>query len=173
MEVVENLAQWQTGFEVGWLAHLDQTGETDWSIYPKIKNQSAPSGKRVDLAQSRLLLISTAGGYLQTSQTPYDAASLLGDYSIRRFPVSTSFDELAFAHDHYDHTSVTEDAQVLLPLRHLAAMVDEGTIGELAENVVSYSGYQPNVTRILNETAPAVLEAVRAEQANAVLLVPA
>ena len=102
-----------------------------------------------------------------------DAANPLGDYSIRLFPANTPFGALAFAHDHYDHAAVEADPQVLLPLRHLADMVGERKIGALAGDVVSYSGYQPDITRIVSELIPAILEAVRAGQAGAALLVPA
>jgi hypothetical protein len=34
-------------------------------------------------------------------------------------------------------------------------------------------GYQPDVSRVVDETAPAILEVLRAEQAQAALLVPA
>ena len=173
MEIVENLEQWQKEFEEGWLAHLKETGEYNWKIYAKIKNQTAPAGPRVDLSQSRLVLISTAGGYLHDSQEPFDAPNTLGDYTIRLFPTSTPFDALAYAHDHYDHTAVNQDPQVLLPLNHLQNMVAERFIGELAPNVISYSGYQPDVVRVVNDLIPAVVEAVKTEQAHAALLVPA
>ena len=42
---------------------------------------------------------------------------------------------------------------MLLPLRHLADMVDEGVIGELTSSVISFMGYQPDITRVIDETA--------------------
>lgn len=173
MNIVENLDQWQSDFEQGWLAHLNETGEFNWKIYAKIKNKAAPAGPGVDLSKSRLVLISSAGGYLHTNQEPFDAPNPLGDYSIRLFPASTPFEALAYAHGHYDHTAINEDPQVLLPLQHLKTMVAEGAIGQLASNVISYSGYQPDVVRIVNQLIPAVVAAAKAEQADAALLVPA
>ena len=173
MKIVENMAEWQTAYRAGWLAHLQKTGEYDWSQYPRPNNKNAPAGPAIDLSRRRLILISTAGGYLPDSQPAFDAAHPLGDYSIRLYPASTPLDVLAFAHDHYDHAAVEADPQVLLPLRHLTDLVAEGKIGTLADSVVSYSGYQPDISRIVNELIPAILEAVRAEQAGAALLVPA
>jgi hypothetical protein len=173
MEIVENLAGWQDEYETVWLRHFQETGETDWKRYPKIQNTVAPSGPGVDLSQSRLLLVSTAGGYLADSQRPFDASSPLGDYSIRTFPTATPFSALAYAHEHYDHAAINEDPQVLLPLDHLRALVADGEIGELAPAIVSFSGYLPDVTRVLSEIAPAVIEAVQAEAPDAVLLAPA
>ena len=173
MKVLENRDEWKQDFEQGWLAHYQNTGEFNWKIYAKIKNNPLPVGPGLDLSKSRLLFISTAGAYLADSQEPFDAPHPLGDYTIRLFPTTTAFNGLAFAHDHYDHTAVNEDPQVLLPLRHLEAMVAARQIGELAPSVISFSGYQPDATRVVDELIPAILEAAKAEKPDAALLVPA
>ena len=173
MEIVENLAAWQENFNATWLATYERTGEADWKQYVRPKNQQAPAGPGVDLARSRLLLVSSAGAYVPQSQPPFDTESVLGDYGVRLFPATTRFDQLAYAHTHYDHAAVNADPQVLLPLYHLADMVDEGVIGELAPQVVSFGGYQPDVGRVVTETIPLVLAAARQQQADAALLVPA
>ncbi len=172
MEILENRDQWLATFQAGWLKHYQTTGQFDWKIYNRPTNSAAPPGKGVDLSKSRLALITTAGGYLRASQQPYDAPNPLGDYTIRLFPISTPLSALAFAHDHYDHTAVNQDPQVLVPLRHLEDMAAEGKIGELAPTVISYSGYQPVATRIVDELIPAVLDAIMALQPHAALLVP-
>ena len=172
MDIIENFEQWQTDYFEEWLPHYEKTGELVWLNYPRAHNRTAPAGPGIDLAQSRLLLISSAGGYLRDEQEPFDAANELGDYSIRTFPVNSPFERIAFAHEHYDHTAVNADPQVLLPLQHLQDMVTEGKIGALTA-VISYSGYQPDVGRILNETIPAILEATQVEKAEGALLVPA
>jgi hypothetical protein len=126
MEILEDRDQWAARYRDGWLAHYQQTGEFDWGRYPRLRNSAAPAGQGIDLATSRLMLISSAGGYLRENQQPFDAAHPLGDYTIRSFPSSTPLDQLAYAHDHYDHAAVTQDPQVLVPLRHLADLVAEG-----------------------------------------------
>ncbi|NJK79546.1 MAG: hypothetical protein HC893_05945 [Chloroflexaceae bacterium] len=173
MDVLENREQWLAEFQQGWLAHYEQTGETLWKIYNRPRNSTAPAGKRIDLRQSRLVLITSAGSYLAATQQPYDAANTMGDYTIRTYPTTTPLNDLAYAHDHYDHTTVNQDAQVLVPLRHLEDLTAAGMIGELAPNAISFMGYQPVVPRVLDETIPAVVDAVKAEQAHAALLVPA
>ncbi len=173
MEIVENLDQWEAEFEANWLKHYRETGETLWKVYKRPKNESAPGGPGIDVRQSRLLFISSAGGYLQGEQEPFDAAADLGDYSIRTFAVDAPFTKLAFAHDHYDHTAVEADPQVLLPLTHLQEMAAEGQIGELFPDVISFHGYQPDVRRIVNELIPAVLQLVEKEKIDGALLVPA
>ncbi len=173
MDIMENLDQWGAEFEAGWLAHLKETDEYNWSIYPKLKNKVTPTGVGVNLSQSKLGLITTAGGYLSDSQTAFDASNKQGDYSIRLFPSDTPFKTLAYAHEHFNHAAVKEDPQVLLPLRHLESMVAEGKIGELAPTVISYSGYQPDIRQTISQTIPAVVDTAKAETWDAALLVPA
>ena len=172
MDILENQKAWKARFDEWW-ANYQRTGEPNWKEYPLPKNSTAPSGPGVELRRSRLLLITSAGGYLRNEQPPFDAANPLGDYSIRIFPTDTPLDRLAFAHDHYDHTAVEQDPQVLVPLRHLEDMVREGRIGALTSSVVSFMGYLPDITRLVDELIPAILAAVKAEAPDAVLLVPA
>lgn len=173
MEILENPEEWLAEFLAGWLAHFNQTGERDWKIYNRPKNSEAPPGPGINLAESRLVLVTSAGSYLADSQEPYDAANPFGDYSIRTYPSSTPLERLAFSHDQYNHVAVEEDPQVLVPLRHLEDMVAEGLIGELAPSVISFHGYVPDAVRFVNETIPAILQAAQQDRAHAALLVPA
>jgi D-proline reductase (dithiol) PrdB len=173
MEILENREAWLATFKEGWLAHYQQTGEFDWKLYNRPTNHLIPAGPGIELDQARLILISTAGGYLKGEQQPFDAADPLGDYTIRSFPSTSKFEELEFSHDHYNHEAVDEDPQVLLPLRHLEDLVREGVIGELCTSVVSLMGYMPVATRLVDETIPAILDAATAGEATAALLVPA
>lgn len=172
MQIFEDRAAWAAAYRSGWLAHFERTGETDFKQYVRPKNSSAPAGPGVDLPHSRLLLISSAGAYLPSSQPPFDAPNPLGDYTIRIIPSNTPLHQLAFAHDHYDHTAVNADPQVLVPLDHLHTLVATGEIGALTPHMISFMGYQPDVIRVLDQLVPAIVDAAKAEQAHAALLVP-
>jgi len=117
------------------------------------------------------MLITSSGAFLPPSQRPFDAANPLGDYSIREIPSSIQLDDLTFAHEHYDHQAVREDPQVLVPFNHLRVLEANGTIRELT-NMISFMGYQPDVSRVINETTPAIIDQARNAQVDAVLLVP-
>ncbi len=173
MDILENKDQWREEFQNGWLAHYQETGETNWKIYNRPRNSEAPSGAGVNLSESRLVLITSAGSYLAASQEPFDAADQLGDYTIRTYPSSTPFEALAYAHDHYDHAAVEEDPQVLIPLQHLEEMVQEGLIGEFAPTVISFHGYMPDSARFVEETIPKIVKEAQALRPDAALLVPA
>jgi len=173
MEILENKAEWVVNFENGWSSHHRETGHFDWTRYQYANNRTPISGPGIDLSQSRLALISTAGGYLPEQQEPFDAANDFGDYSIRTFPSTIALETVAHAHDHYNQVAVKDDPQVLLPLRHLEALVEAGVMGELAPSVISFMGYQPNLGRVVDELYPAILEVLKAEAVTAALLVPA
>lgn len=173
MEILENKTEWVADFQSGWLAHHKETGEFNWVRYKYATNKTAISGPGVDLSQSRLALISTAGGYLPAQDEPFDAAHPYGDYSIRTFPVTADLATVDYAHDHYDQTAVKDDPQVLLPLGHLDELVQAGAIGELAPSVINFMGYQPDLGQVVDELYPAILEVLKAEEVTAALLVPA
>ena len=170
---LENHDKWRAAFRAGWLAHVERTGQVDWELYTPPNNKRPISGPGIDLSRSRLALITSSGAYHKGHQAPFDAESLLGDYTIRAFPLSTPCDELDYAHTHYDQAAVRQDPQVLLPIAHLRSLLQAGTIGDLAPSQVHFMGYQPDASRVVDETAPAVLEVLRAEKVDAALLVPA
>ena len=170
---LDHREEWLSAFRAGWLAHYEQTGQIDWQRYPPPNNKTRVSGPGVDLRHCRLALITSSGGYWQGYQEPFDAENPLGDYTIRAYAMSTPLTELDYAHTHSDQAAVRLDPQVLLPVGHLRALAVEGKIGELAPSVVSFMGYQPDVTRVVDETAPAILKVMRDERVDAALLVPA
>ena len=173
MDILEQRSEWYEQFKAGWLAHYQSTGSIDWSLYNRPDNKTEVGGKGIDLSQSRLLFISSAGGYLPATQQPFDAEHDVGDYSIRTIPSDSKLDTIDYAHTHYDHTSRIADPQVLMPLEHLADLVDAGEIGELTPNMINFMGYQPDLSQLLDETIPAIIEVAKAEEADGALLVPA
>ena len=172
MEIAENLQDWYTNFTEKWLAEYEQTGKIDWKLYSYIKNESAPESAGTNLAQSRLIFITSAGAYLDSGQQAFDASNDLGDYSIREIPFDTPFNKLKYAHEHYDHASVNEDPQALLPLLLLEEMRANGTIGELAPSFISFMGYQPDIKRVVEELIPPIIDMVKRAKAATALLVP-
>jgi len=172
MKIAEGLDNWTTDFQNRWLKEFNKHNRINWNVYSYIKNNNSPQSTGIDLSKNKLLLISSAGGYLSSNDTPFDASNPLGDYSIRTFSVSTNFNNIGYSHDHYDTTAVKQDAQVLLPFHHLKSMVEEKLIGELCNTVISFMGYQPNVNNVITKTIPAILDIVMQEKVDAVLLVP-
>jgi hypothetical protein len=173
MAILDDRAGWQRAFDDGWLAHLKHTGELDWKRYRRPDNTTQINGAPLDLARSRIMLITSAGAYTPATQPAFDASNPLGDYSVRLIPAWAPLNEIAYAHEHYDHAAVDADAEVLLPLNHLDALTAEGVIGELADSVASFSGYQPDCGRVIDETVPPIVAEAKRLKIDGALLVPA
>ena len=172
-EIFDGREEWQAHYEGGWLAHYRASGEIDWSLYPRPRNREAVGAPGVNLRESRLLFVTSAGAYLPASQPAFDDENDLGDYDIRLIPSETALDEIAYAHTHYPHEAVKADGQVLLPLRHLEELRAAGDIGELAPQFVSFMGYQPDAPRVVAETAPLLAAYAKEAAVRAALLAPA
>lgn len=171
MEIVENFIDWQNHYK-DWLKYYEENGKLDWDNYFRPRNKTAPSTKAINLSESKLMLISSAGAFLKRDQKAFDASNLFGDYTLRTFPIETPFEELNYAHEHYDHKVVEEDPQALLPLRNLEKLVEDNFIGSLAKTVISFSGYLPDVQRVIEVLIPSILIKVKEEKPDALLLVP-
>ena len=163
---------WLDAYRECWLAHYQATGKIDWKLYPDLKLDRTPAGSAIDVTQASVLLITSAGGYIPGVHEPFDAANDLGDYSIRLVDTQYSPRAYNFAHDHYDHTAVKADPQVLVPVTHLLEMQDAGLIGELAPQVVSFMGYQPDLRRVVDEMIPEIVRVARDLRVDAAFLVP-
>lgn len=172
VEILENRDEWEANFRDHFVAHLQETGQTNFKLYSYASNVETPGVAGVDVSHSRLMLLSTAGGYIAGEQEPFDAADLIGDYTIRRLTLSTPLGDISFVHDHYDHQFVNEDVQSVLPLRHLETLVRSDEIGELAPEVISIMGYQTDAVRVVDEVIPQILDAAHEQKAQAVLLAP-
>lgn len=125
----------------------------------------------VPLAGARVAIITTGGVHLKSDQ-PFDTRSNVGDSSFRAFGSDSDFAELSLTHVGYDTKLARKDMNVVLPLDHLRNAVVEGEIRELTSTIYSFMGYIPDVTELLEDTAPEVTRLLAAEQPDLVLLVP-
>jgi hypothetical protein len=172
MEILENHDEWFQDFEAHWLAHFYAAGDIDWKLYHYSVNSEFPEAPPLKLSESKLLLVTSSGAYLHHSQEPFDAANKLGDYQIRKFDSETPFEKIDYSHEHYDQSYVRQDPQVLLPLQHLENLAVTRVIGKIAPEVVSFMGYQPNVSRVIDITIPEVVSLAQENQVDGVFLVP-
>ena len=173
MDILENKTEWLAEYQNNWLKSFQESGQIDWGLYNLPNNKTIPAGKGVDLSQSKLMVVTSGGFYVKGTQEPFDEDNPLGAYDIRELPSDATAADLAISHTHYNHTAVNQDLDVLIPLSHLNERVAAGEIGELTPSIISFMGYQPDATRVADETTPAVVAAAQAQQADAVLLIPA
>jgi D-proline reductase (dithiol) PrdB len=135
----------------------------------------APFEKR--LAEAGIALLTSAGIYLD-GQQPFDGERektepTWGDPTHRVLPASLAGKDLAMMHLHINHEDVLADPEIALPLGGLAELVAEGRVGSVAPKHVSVMGFQQAGLEVWrNETAPAIVELLRDQQTDGLILAP-
>jgi D-proline reductase (dithiol) PrdB len=128
------------------------------------------------LGACTVALVSSAG-VARRDDTPFDQEGerrnpWWGDPSFRRIPLGTTEAEIRVCHLHIDPRVGEGDLDTVLPMRRLAELAAEGVVGAPAPTHYSIMGYILEPTELVQRTAPAIADAMRAEQVDAALLVP-
>ena len=129
------------------------------------------------LRECTIALVSTAG-IARTDDQPFDQERerrdpWWGDPSFRVIPLGTTEQDVRLYHMHIDPRFGQADLDVVLPMRRLMELSREGIVGRPAPRHYSLMGYILEPTVLVEETAPAIAEQLRADQVDAVALVPA
>jgi D-proline reductase (dithiol) PrdB len=139
-----------------------------WSEYES--SPWTPFGK--SLNQSCIALISSAGIF-RDDQTPFDPWAV-NDLSFRRIDVNTPFERLKLHHNYFDHRDALKDLNCVFPVHRLKELEDEGYIGRLAKTAITLGmGRLYKRTALVKETVPEIAGILKAEGADAVLLIAA
>ncbi len=121
------------------------------------------------LSQCRVML-AASGGVHRADQQPFHFKD---DTSIRVVPVSTAKEDLRVAHFGYPTADAASDPDCVFPVGPLAALAEDGTIGELAPDAVTFMGGIYSQRRVHEELIPAVLAEVRRQEVDLFYIVPA
>jgi D-proline reductase (dithiol) PrdB len=128
------------------------------------------------LADSTVALISSAGLALKTDR-PFDQEGerqnpWWGDPSYRILPRTATAKDVALYHLHIHPRVVEQDLNTLLPLLRLLELEDGGKIGRSAAHHYSFMGYILRPQVLLEESTPAMIQHMKQDGVNAVVLVP-
>jgi D-proline reductase (dithiol) PrdB len=129
------------------------------------------------LSQCTIALVSTAG-IARNDDRPFDQEHercdpWWGDPSFRVIPLGTTEQDVKIYHLHIDPRFGQTDLDVVLPMRRLGELADEGIVGQPAPRHYSTMGYILDPTVLIEETAPAIVDRMRADGVDAAALVPA
>lgn len=129
------------------------------------------------LSECTIALVSTAGVARKDDQ-PFDQARerrdpWWGDPSFRVIPLGTLEQDVRLYHMHIDPRFGEADLDVVLPMRRLAELADQGIVRQPARNHYSIMGYILEPTVLVEQTAPAIAERMRVDGVDAAGLVPA
>ncbi len=128
------------------------------------------------LSSCRVALVTTAG-ISARDDFPFDQEGerddpWWGDPGWRRLPPHLTEDEVHVSHLHIDHAPVEDDLDVVLPLRRLAELADQGIVGEVAAHHYSIMGYVLDARELVEDSAPEIAAELTADEVDLVLLVP-
>ena len=129
------------------------------------------------LRECTIALVSTAG-IAHRDDPPFDQERerldpWWGDPTFRVIPLGTTEADVRIYHLHIDPRFGEADLDVLLPMRRLSELARDGTVGHPAPRHYSIMGYILDPGVLLEETAPAIVQAMRADRVDAAALVPA
>ena len=129
------------------------------------------------LHKARLALVTSAGISVK-SDPPFDMERERkepsnGDPSSRMIPATVSADSYEVNHLHINAQHVFEDINVILPLDRMIELADEGVIGKVAPTAYSFYGFQWYRRDFLEEGIAPMIDQMKKEGVDAVLLTPA
>jgi D-proline reductase (dithiol) PrdB len=128
---------------------------------------------RVPLERAAVGLVTLAGVHLR-AQPPFDMTRAAGDASFRVIPGTASMRDLTITHDYYDHAAADRDPNVVFPLERLREFAAAGRIGRVAPRHVGAMGHVlgREERRLVEQSAPAIAQLLRADQVDYVVLSP-
>jgi D-proline reductase (dithiol) PrdB len=129
------------------------------------------------LRECTVALVSTAG-VARNDDKPFDQEGerrnpWWGDPTSRAIPLGTTERDVRLYHMHIDPRFGESDLDVVLPMRRLAELARESFVGRPAPTHYSMMGYILEPQELVEKTAPAMAERMRAEGVDAAALVPA
>jgi D-proline reductase (dithiol) PrdB len=136
----------------------------------------APFERR--LADASIALLSSAGLSLEGEQVSFDLEGerrepTWGDPTYRILPHDLGGRQLVMSHLHVNPADVLADRNVALPVDVLDELVAQGRVGSAAPAHVSVMGYQQaGLEAWRGQTAPAIVELLRSQRSDGVVLAP-
>ena len=120
------------------------------------------------LSSCRIGLIAS-GGIYRTGQIAFHFRD---DFSYRVIPTDVPTDELRATHFAYDVRDARSDINVVFPIDTLRALVADGVVGGLTDEAYTFMGGIYSARRVREQLAPALVQRMIDQRADAVLLVP-
>lgn len=126
------------------------------------------------LKQSNVALVTTGGVHLKT-QRPFNMDDKDGDAGFREIPLGSSSMDLDITHNYYDHRDADEDVNIVFPIERIKALEEMGDIGRANQRHFSFMGHIINkqLDLLLNQSVPELVQLLKADEVDVVILSPA
>ena len=151
----------------------DKYGSMGFPAYQWSVNETAPwAAMQKPLAECTVALL-VSGGISHCSAPPFDPDAR-NDHRVDAIDVDTPTDEYQIHDSYYDHTDASRDLNCLLPLDRLKELAAQGVVGKVADRHWSgFMGRTYNRSKVINESAPAFVEQLRADNVDLLIAIPA
>ena len=125
------------------------------------------------LSEARIALVTTAGLY-PPGDRPFRHSIRHDDCSYREIPADTEVQSLIIGQssDAFDHAGIESDRNLAFPLDRIRELVADGTIDASAPRHFSIMGSIVATRALVQDTGPEIAAKLRADEVDAVLLVP-
>ena len=128
------------------------------------------------LEECTVALITSTGLALKTDQ-PFDQQGerenpWWGDPSFRVLPSTTTEEDVRLYHLHIHPCLAEQDLNTFFPLQRLSELESRGEIGRSAASHYSYMGFIMQPQMLLEEYVPVMIDQMKREAVDAVVLVP-
>jgi D-proline reductase (dithiol) PrdB len=138
-----------------------------WSLY----DSSPWTPLKKPLEQSCVALLSSSGIFMN-NQEPFDPWAV-NDLSFRKIPKNTPVENLRLHHNYFDHRDAVKDINCVFPIERLLELEREGIIGNMAPFAITLGmGRLYKRTALQKETVPQIIEVLKKQGTDALLLVP-
>ena len=129
------------------------------------------------LNKATFTLVTSAGISLKTDP-PFDMERekrepTWGDRTHRAVPRDTTENDIDVNHLHINTEYILRDINVMLPITRMKELEQEGVIGRMAPTAYSFYGFQWENTDFLTEAIAPMVDNMRKEGVDAVILSPA
>lgn len=128
---------------------------------------------RCELSKATVALVTTAGLHLP-DQLPFDLSIKGGDTSWRIIPGDAVLASLRISHksDAFDHSGITQDRNLALPLDRLRELAAAGVVGRVAPRHFSLMGSITSPESLIERSAPEIAAHLADDGVDTVLLTP-
>lgn len=119
----------------------------------------------------------TSGGIALKTDRPFDQEGerrnpWWGDPSYRIIPSTATEQDIEVYHLHINPDFTRRDLNCLLPIQRLAELQAAGEVGAVASSHYSIMGYLPRPEEMLTQAVPAIIQRLKDEQVDLLVLVP-
>ncbi len=128
---------------------------------------------RKPLGESKLCLVSSAGLLLPSQVTGVNLKRG-EDPTFREIPSEIDVSSLVDTQPSrsFDHAGIRSDPNLAFPIDRVRELKEQGRIGSLSRNHLSFRGTITSTRRLIQETAPAAVRKMSGDGVDVALLIP-